>query len=138
MIKYSDVAPIIQHKINRNKIMYDIYELSQQIIDLQIQIKNIHKAHYENNKKSLLLMNSIEELQLHEYTKEREESIKSLVGLISSVPDDKYLNKKINNLKEVIEEKKLIINKYQELIPNKGIATNYKIITPNMICSREV
>ena len=139
MIKYSNVAPIIHHKIARNKTMYEIYELSQEIIDIQIEIKNQHKLFYEENKKTLLLINDIEELQTQEYTEQRQESITSLMGLICSKPDDTYLNEKIIKINESIKEKTIIIDKYQKLIPNKGIATNYKIKDPsNTTCSREV
>ena len=139
MIKYSNIAPIIQHKIARNKTMYEIYELSQEIIDIQIEIKNQHKLFYEENKKTLLLINDIEELQTQEYTEQRQESITSLMGLVCSKPDDTYMNEKIIKIKETIKEKKLIMDKYQELIPTKGIATNYKIKdSSNTTCSREV
>ena len=68
MIKYSNVAPIIQHKIARNKTMYEIYELSQEIIDIQIEIK-IKRRNKKEVKKYLnsLLNLNLNKMHLKQY-----------------------------------------------------------------------
>jgi hypothetical protein len=140
MIKFNDANQMIQKKIARNNIMCEIFELSKIITDIQIQIKEHTKFSYENKIKTIKTINKIEHLQCSEYTIKRQEKIAELIESISYQLDSSELLKKITELKETIKEKTILMNQYQELIPQKGTVLNYTIkFNPNpKSCSSSV
>lgn len=140
MLKFTDVNVMIQKKISRNKIMYEIFDLCQKINSIEITIKEKIITHYDAQKQLLDSINKIELLQCNEYKKEREEKINDmmkLVGDISLLDIDEF-NKERDELKEQIKYKKLDLNQLQELIPKEGVATNYTVHTndANQTCSK--
>ena len=142
MLKFTDVNEMVQKKISRNKIMYEIFELCQKVSSIEIIIREKINVYYDDQKQLLDSINKIELLQCNEYKKEREEKINDmmkLVGDISLLNIDEF-NKERDELKEQIKYKTLDLKQLQELIPKEGVATNYTVHTndANQTCSKAV
>jgi len=133
MFKFTDAAQMGQKKITRNNNMYETIDLWQKLIDIEIIVKERIKAHYENQKNVLKSINEIETLQCSEYTADRQDTINELMKSVGNIKllDISDLNEQSKLIKEQINHKTTIINQLQELIPKKGIATNYSINTNN-------
>ena len=130
MLKVSDAYEFENKKITRNKLIMEIFELSEKILDYEIKAKEEIKKFYRTQKATLSTINNIEMLQANEYTIEREEQTKFLMEQIGAYKPPQYivdLSKEADLHKATMEQKTAIVNQIQELIPKTGIATNYKV-----------
>ena len=130
MLKVSDAYEIVHRKITRNKVLMEIYKLYEELLGCEIILKNEMQSFYKHQQNELCLMNDIELLQTTEYTLERENIINNMMPTIGIFKPSTALieiKHKIVDIKNMINEKKNIMNNIQELIPIKGIATNYQL-----------
>lgn len=130
MLKVTDAYEIVHRKITRNKVLMEIYKLYEELLGCEIILKNEMQSFYKHQQNELCLMNDIELLQTTEYTLERENIINNMmptIGIFKPSPALIEIKLKIVDIKNMINEKKNIMNNIQELIPIKGIATNYQL-----------
>ena len=140
MIKFNDVSQMIHKKISRNNVICEIFQLSKDMNDIQIQIKEYQKTSYDEKIKLLLAVNDIELLQSTEYTIERQQQISNLMDQVKCNPNIDIFLSNIKTIQTIINEKTIISTQYQNLIPKNGIVTNYKLITTDKYetCSKAV
>ena len=130
MLKVTDAYEIVHRKITRNKILMEIYKLYDELLGCEIILKNEMQSFYKHQQNELCLMNDIELLQTTEYTLERENIINNMmptIGIFKLSPALIEIKLKIVDIKNMINERINIMNNIQELIPIKGIATNYQL-----------
>jgi hypothetical protein len=130
MLKFTDMNIIIQKKITRNNIMFDMFDINQKILDKEIYIRQLMNKYYNSQKFIICQINEIEELQCSEYTLIRQENITKLSKKIGINDDEiqiKNITYEINILKKDILNNINSVKHIQSLIPSEGIATNYKI-----------
>jgi hypothetical protein len=133
MFKFSDAAGMVQQKISRNNILYDIFDLCQKVSDYEIKKMGNIKQYYEEQKQILKKINDVEILQSTEYTEARQTLIQEMMNSIGDpyIINMDEINNHIKDLKEQIDEKILVMKHIQTLIPKTGIATNYTFNTGN-------
>lgn len=139
MLKFSDALEMVKKKINRNNIMYDVFELCQKLAEDEIKMREKLRDFYEEQKKALKHVNEIENLQCAEYTAERQDQVLELMKDIGRVDGEDFreLLEEIKKTKEDIKYKTEIMKHIQEFIPKTGVATNYTIHTndENQTCA---
>ena len=130
MLKVTDAYEVVHRKITRNKVLMEIYKLYDELLGCEIILKNEMQSFYKHQQNELCLMNDIELLQTTEYTLERENIINNMmptIGIFKLSPPLIEIKLKIVDIKNMINERINIMNNIQELIPIKGIATNYQL-----------
>jgi hypothetical protein len=129
MLKFTDIHHVIQKKISRNNIMFDMIDINQKILDKETDIIQLRNVYYNNQKFIICQLNEIEKLQCCEYTLIRQETITNLskkIGVNDNEIQIKTVTNEINTLKKDLLNNINNVNHIQSLIPYEGIATNYK------------
>ena len=126
----SDAFEFENKKITRNKLLIEIFELSESILDNEIAAKEDIKLFYKDQKLILSTINHIELLQSREYSLPREEQTTFLMTKIGEYKPSQLiidLGKKSMLAKASMDHKTSIITQIQDLIPKTGVVTNYNI-----------
>jgi hypothetical protein len=138
MFTVTDVHEIIHKKITRNNVLKEIFILYEELLDHEILLKRNVQEFYQKQQTDVSIMNAIELLQTREYTLERQDSVNTImetIGIFTPSSSLLEIKAKIKEIKNMINEKVIVMNNIQSLIPIEGIATNYKVIVQDTTCS---
>ena len=126
----SDVNDMIRMKIERNNHVFESLTLQYQIFAKEILLRKTGMDICDAKKHMLKNMNVIEQLQIDNYNKDRENLINQTCTNMDEI-DNTYLEKmqrlhdELNTLNQKFRQKMIMIAEISEKIPNFGIATNY-------------
>jgi hypothetical protein len=139
MFKFTDASTMVNKKITRNTIMLEVFNLCRNVTEKDIELKQKVINFYIEQEKTIKKVNEIEQCQAQEYTIERQLLIQTMMKNIgdTSLIDTTDIIDEINVLKNKIKEKTSLMKQVQNLIPSKGVATNYTIrtIDENATCA---
>lgn len=125
MIKISSASNMTHKKISRNKLLIEICDISQKIIEVEQNAKEYMFKHYDRQKELLTQINGIETLQINEYTIEREKRVNFLTGLTGHHTINlNVMHQEVMKLQDEIKYKRELIKHLQDQIPRSGTVTN--------------
>lgn len=130
MIKISDGYQLCQKKISRNKLLIDVFDDYQKLLDIEIAMKTDIKKFYYNQKELVLKANELEEAQSIEFTSERSDEIDQIMSRIGIYKVSHEITELIAlapDIKTNITHNAKTIEQLQELIPESRVITNYSI-----------
>jgi hypothetical protein len=133
MLSLSDAREFVSKKLTRNDNLIELFKLYDQILDEEIKIKCDLKKFYAGEIEELVKINRVEKLQLNEYDIIRQNIVNTEMknlGIYIKTDNVRQCQKKIKSIKSEIIYRASVINNIQELIPDTGVVTNYKIFMP--------
>lgn len=140
-IKFTDVKPMIEKKISRNNFALELVKSHKEIFNKEIEIRKLCVDTCDTKIYLIETVYLTEQLQLNEYSKDRELSISETFKAIEEM-DDELMLRILDIQKKIKHQKthtKFIIEQIEEInltIPAEGIATNYKVIINDTIGGR--
>lgn len=130
--KFTDVKPMIQRKILRNSLAQKLLKSRMEIFQKEAEICKICIELDKAKIKMLDTMNTIERMQLDEYSKDREKTILDISKSIEEMDND--ITNDINSFQSEVKKIKTTISKLNNqiellnyTIPKEGVATNYRV-----------
>ena len=123
---------MIQNKIKRNLLTENVLTIQWRIFAKEILLRKTGMDICTSKKHLLANMNILENMQINEYSKDRELSINRTCCEMDNM--EKIYKDKFKRLHDEIHELNIELNlklneiyEISELIPDVGIATNYKM-----------
>jgi hypothetical protein len=126
----SDGYQLAQKKISRNKLLINVFNDYNKLLNIEIEMKQNIKEFYETQQVLLMQVNELEEKQAVEFTSERRNEINNImktIGLYKEPQEILDLMKTAPEIKKQIDHNSDTIIRLQELIPESGLVTNYSI-----------
>ena len=147
-IKACNGYDIISRKILLNKISLDELKMLKEYSTLNIKAHQLSIKLYDKKEELVKKLNEVYEMQLNEYTKERNDICMDYCELIDELdndPDRDNLLKKINEIHEKICDLMNKSSAISKTIPENAIFTNTKlklsdeedVANPNMSCGMQ-
>lgn len=140
-IKFTDVKPMIENKILRNNLAKSLLESHVDIFEREVEIRKLYIDSCKAKIHMLDTMNAIEQMQLNEYDKSREETILETAKELEEMDSEligtiKTVQEQIQTIKSKSEQLSKNIVVLNQAIPKEGIATNYKIKYKDTLAGR--
>lgn len=137
-IHFTDARTMIEQKLTRLDLSARIIILQKEKLDLENQVREVFKQICDEKLELIQRMVTIEQEQRSVYSLEREAEVNKLIREISTKDDEipercKELFEQIDQINSNIEMYDYQVKKITELIPQRGMATNYTVTNADLL-----